>query len=220
LNGNGWLIKKVGAGIVLRKHSGGTHPVVENADGTNATNIITANGAAQMTGVLQWPNAIGPKIHLYANTFGLGVESGEANIFGSSKVGFRANASNGAYFGWVDANTGGGLIIDRDNCDDRYAPKSPGWVACGLASGISGSAHYKDLGWGYGIKYSVNKLGAQVGDNVHLFNLPAAVPQPFYAQGMNKEGAQTSCKVEGTAVRSMSGAGSLDLWGTFVYPKA
>ena len=216
--GGGGIFKKTGGGIVLRRHSNNAEIPIENNDGSNARNIIHAGGGTFVNGaILQFANQADiAKINLYSTTFGFGVTSGTLDVFASSTVKFKQNSITGTLWAYIDATCGGGRVLT----DATGAPKNPGWVACTMASGISGSAHYKDLGGAYGIKYAVNKAGANVGDNVHIFNLPAAPPQPFYAHGMNKEGVETSCKVEGTAVRTMSGGGSLDLWGTFVYPKA
>jgi hypothetical protein len=53
-------------------------------------NDVTVNGDLDVDGVIQFPNVADvPKINLYADTFGVGIESGTQTLFASSTVRFR-----------------------------------------------------------------------------------------------------------------------------------
>ena len=157
--GGGGIFKKTGGGIVLRRHNNNAEIPIENNDGSNARNIIHAGGGTFVNGaILQFANQADiAKINLYSTTFGFGVTSGTLDVFASSTVKFKQNSITGTLWAYIDATCGGGRVLT----DATGAPKNPGWVACTMASGISGSAHYKDLGGAYGIKYAVNKAGGE-----------------------------------------------------------
>lgn len=104
LNGNGGIMKKSGGGVVIRKHSGNTHPTVENNDGSAATNIITANGAAAMTAALGFGSSEGNKLNLYGTTFGLGINASELALWSGGKISFRGTSRTGPEYGWIDTN--------------------------------------------------------------------------------------------------------------------
>ena len=120
---------------------------------------------------IQFPNETGPKINLYSTTFGLGVESGETSIFASSKVGFHANASNGALWAEITAN---GL-----------GPRSNHNVS--WQNGFTGQAQFRvnPAMVTLAMWHFTNGVELLSYNQVKIFDYPAGVPAPW----MNVSGA-------------------------------
>jgi hypothetical protein len=69
------------------------------------------------------------------------------------------------------------------------------------------------------VNLSINRSGLNVGDGTTC-TLPVGCGsfQPMYFYGMNKENNMVTWKVQGRTVTCVSGCGSLDVWGTTVFP--
>jgi len=145
-----------------------THLGVSNLEG-----VTNQRGQLNMgTGdKIQFPNETGPKIFAYAQTFGIGVESGELSLFGSSKVGFHANASNGALWAEITANGLG----PRTNHNVSWQ------------NGFTGTAQFRvnPAMVTLAMWHFTNGVELLSYNQVKIFDYPAGVPAPW----MNVSGA-------------------------------
>lgn len=86
----------------------------------NGPYLPLAGGMMSSGAVIQFPNAVGRKINLYADTFGLGVSGGSTEVFASSAVRFRQNnPDTGDQWAYIDANCGGGRVLTEANGQPR-----------------------------------------------------------------------------------------------------
>jgi hypothetical protein len=99
--GGGGIKKFSGGAWDLVKHNNNANIRVRNNDGTNATDLIVANGTAQMSAPLKWNNAEGDKIYLYpgatpgSTSFGLGISASAMALFVPDNAVFRFRDGGG-----------------------------------------------------------------------------------------------------------------------------
>jgi hypothetical protein len=143
------------------------------------------------------PNAIGPKIITYGDTttgFGIGVESGETSLFASTKVGFRANASNGTQWAYVDSAgfVQGGKRVWAGKNRTGVAVVSGQWYVIGYHGN-----------WGGGCRFSVTAVAN--GDFVHAISGSTSA-QNIGGAGLGRIGVAANCK-DGTPAFNRLGIG-------------